>query len=63
MFKKLPVVTVKSFISQVRSFDKGKFTESRVQRAELVAHLQAKFSTRPEPTESSAPLGNKGANT
>ena len=60
---KLPLVTVKSFISQVRSFDKEKLTESRVKRVELVAHLQAKFSTRPEPTESSAPLGNKGANT
>ena len=60
---KLPLVTVKSFISQVRSFDKEKLTESRVKRDELVAHLQAKFSTRPEPTESSAPLGNKGANT
>ena len=59
---KLPLVTVKSFTSQVRSFDKEKLTESRVKRNELVAHLQAKFS-RPELTESSAPLGNKGANT
>lgn len=47
----------------MRSLDKEKISESRVQIKDLVDHLQGKLSTRPEPAESSAPLGNKGAGT
>ena len=37
--------------------------DSRVQIKDLVDHLQGKLSTRPETTESSAPLSNKGTGT
>ena len=47
----------------MRSLDKEKISESRVQIKDLVDHLQGKLSNRPEPTESSAPLGSKGTGT
>lgn len=47
----------------MRSSDKDKIVESRVQIEDLVDHLQGKLSTRPETTESSAPLSNKGTGT
>ena len=47
----------------MRSLDKEKIIESRVQIKDLVDHLQWKLSTRPETTESSAPLSNKGTGT
>ena len=40
--------------------DKEKVSESRIQIEDLVDHLQGKISSRPEPTDSSVPLGNKG---
>lgn len=46
----------------MRSLDKEKI-ESRVQIKDLVDHLQGKLSSRPETTESSAPLSNKGTGT
>ena len=47
----------------MRSLDKEKISESRVQIKDLVDYLQGKLSSRPEPTDSSAPLSNKGAGT
>ena len=50
-------------LSQVRSLDKEKISESRVQINDLVDHLQGKLSSKPEATESSAPVSNKGQGT
>lgn len=47
----------------MRSLDKEKISESRVQITDLVDHLQGKLSSKPEPTESSISLGNKGTGT
>lgn len=49
--------------ARVRSLDKEKISESRVQIKDLVDHLQGKLSSKPETTESSAPLSNKGQGT
>lgn len=47
----------------MRSLDKEKVVESRIHIDDLVDHLQGKLSTRPETSESSAPLSNKGIGT
>lgn len=48
------------YFYQVRSLDKEKVSESRIQIKDLVDHLQGKLSSRPEPTDSSMLPGNKG---
>ena len=48
------------YFYQVRSLDKEKFSESRIQIKDLVDHLQGKLSSsRPEPTDFSMLPGNK----
>ena len=48
------------YFYQVRSLDKEKTSESRIQIQDLVGHLQGKLlSSRPEPTDSSMLPGNK----
>ena len=48
------------YFYQVRSLDKEKVSESRIQIIDLVDHLQGKLSSRPETTDSSMLPGNKG---